>query len=156
MKGFIPCITVWQPWASLIAVGAKPYEFRSWAAPRDVRGRRIAIHAAIRPPRTEEIRALIQHLETGVTPETELHAGLALPLLRDALMMPASLVTSAVVCTAMLGEPIRATSLGREADRDMWAWPITDIEPVAPPFPARGRQGFWWVRIPAGPDEAKP
>lgn len=23
-------LTVWQPWASLIIMGAKPYEFRKW------------------------------------------------------------------------------------------------------------------------------
>lgn len=36
-------ITIWQPWASLIACGAKQYETRSWAT--SYRGL-IAIHAA--------------------------------------------------------------------------------------------------------------
>ncbi len=36
-------ITIWQPWASLIACGAKKYETRSWAT--NYRGP-IAIHAA--------------------------------------------------------------------------------------------------------------
>lgn len=39
-------ISLWQPWASLIACGAKPYETRSWAPPIDLIGRTIAIHAA--------------------------------------------------------------------------------------------------------------
>lgn len=39
-------ISLWQPWASLIACGAKPYETRSWAPPRDLIGQPIAIHAA--------------------------------------------------------------------------------------------------------------
>lgn len=38
-------ITVWQPWASLLACGAKQYETRSW--PTKYRGP-IAIHAAKR------------------------------------------------------------------------------------------------------------
>lgn len=37
-------LTLYQPWASLIAVGAKRFETRSW--PTEYRGR-IAIHAAI-------------------------------------------------------------------------------------------------------------
>ena len=37
-------ITLWQPWASLLACGAKQYETRSWAT--NYRGP-IAIHAAI-------------------------------------------------------------------------------------------------------------
>lgn len=44
-------VSLWQPWASLIACGAKQVETRSWPAPRGVVGRRIAIHAAKR--RTE-------------------------------------------------------------------------------------------------------
>jgi hypothetical protein len=27
----MPAISLWQPWASLIAVGIKPFETRSWA-----------------------------------------------------------------------------------------------------------------------------
>lgn len=39
-------ISLWQPWASLIACGDKPFETRHWAPPRDLVGQRIAIHAA--------------------------------------------------------------------------------------------------------------
>ena len=39
-------ISLWQPWASLIACGVKPYETRSWAPPRELIGQPIAIHAA--------------------------------------------------------------------------------------------------------------
>jgi hypothetical protein len=40
-------ITIWQPWASLIAIGAKQYETRSWET--KYRGP-IAIHAAKKDP----------------------------------------------------------------------------------------------------------
>ena len=39
-------ISLWQPWASLIACGAKPFETRHWVPPRELIGQRIAIHAA--------------------------------------------------------------------------------------------------------------
>lgn len=39
-------ISLWQPWASLIACGAKPFETRHWAPPPELIGQRIAIHAA--------------------------------------------------------------------------------------------------------------
>lgn len=38
-------LTIWQPWASLLACGAKKYETRSWAT--KYKGQ-IAIHAAIK------------------------------------------------------------------------------------------------------------
>lgn len=41
-------ISLWQPWASLIAAGVKAYETRSWAPPRELIGKPIAIHAAKR------------------------------------------------------------------------------------------------------------
>lgn len=39
------CLTLWQPWASLIAVGAKRFETRSWGT--DWRGS-LAIHASLK------------------------------------------------------------------------------------------------------------
>lgn len=41
------CISLWQPWATLIAIGAKKIETRSWKPPME-RGVpfRLAIHAA--------------------------------------------------------------------------------------------------------------
>lgn len=41
-------ITLWQPWASLIALEVKTIETRSWPAPASLIGKRIAIHAAAR------------------------------------------------------------------------------------------------------------
>lgn len=47
----IPALTVWQPWASLVAVGANRYETRSWPAPQTLQpGDLLAIHAAARRP----------------------------------------------------------------------------------------------------------
>jgi hypothetical protein len=34
-------LTIWQPWASLIMAGCKPYEFRRWAAPQRLVGQRL-------------------------------------------------------------------------------------------------------------------
>ena len=39
-------LSIWQPWASLIAVGAKHYETRGWQPPRKMIGQRVAIQAA--------------------------------------------------------------------------------------------------------------
>ena len=44
-------LTLWQPYATLIACGAKTIETRSWAAPESLIGQRLAIHAAVRPVR---------------------------------------------------------------------------------------------------------
>jgi activating signal cointegrator 1 len=40
------CLSIWDPWATLIAIEAKEYETRSWRPPEALIGQRIAIHAA--------------------------------------------------------------------------------------------------------------
>lgn len=40
-----PAITVYQPWASLIAYGFKEFETRHWQPPQKYIGELIAIHA---------------------------------------------------------------------------------------------------------------
>lgn len=42
MKAF----SLWQPWASLVACGAKPFETRDYAPPRSMIGQPFAVHAA--------------------------------------------------------------------------------------------------------------
>lgn len=43
----LPVLTLHQPWASLIALGVKTIETRSWPAPKGLIGERIGIHAAL-------------------------------------------------------------------------------------------------------------
>lgn len=152
----LKALTVWQPWASLIIAGVKPYEFRGWPAPHAVRGSEIAIHAGARPVRRAEIADLIVRLRspdawtTGLKPE-------ALPLLERWHASVGLLPLSSVIGTAMLGEPRRAyeivANLGghiNDSDRHEhanWAWPMLDVRALAPIVPAKGAQGFWdWRR----------
>ena len=145
-------LTVWQPWASLIAAGVKPYEFRGWAFPRSLEGARIAIHAGARPVRRPEISDLVVRLKRTGAWTTALRPD-ALELLERALQSPGMLPLSHVLCTAVLGRPRRASEIvaefggpANDSDRNAhgnWAWPLTDIEQVLPPQPARGAQGFW-------------
>jgi hypothetical protein len=158
----IPAITIWQPWASLIAIGAKPFEFRKWAAPVAYRGRRIAIHAGARPAKLAEIRELIVRLNTSKWRETGLDREKALPLLEGAARDPKGMWHSAVTCIATLGKPLRDAELFaamgvdgpvNDSDRDEhsnWGWPLTDITPLEPPRPAVGSQGFWQFQVPEG------
>lgn len=149
----IPAITIWQPWASLIVLGAKPYEFRGWAAPKAYRGRRIAIHAGARPVRRAEVSDLLMSLSGPQAWTTCLRPEIARPILERLHAAPKAAVLSHVVGTAVLGEPVRADAIVGEfggtlndsdrAEHCNWAWPLTDIVPCEPPVPATGAQGFW-------------
>ena len=142
-------LTLWQPWASLVAEGCKPYEFRRWAAPFSVRGQRIAIHAGARPMKRVELLDLIELVETEGQVGTALVVEPALALLRGILAGTVEVPRSAVVCTAVLGVPVKAVDLPPEfadsdrVDHHVWGWPLSDIRRLTPPVPARGAQGFW-------------
>ncbi|MCG6115056.1 MAG: ASCH domain-containing protein [Mesorhizobium sp.] len=146
-------LTIWQPWASLIMAGAKPYEFRGWPAPRSLRGQRIAIHAGARPVRKAEVADLIMSLRSAEAWTTALRPEIALPILERAYSRPGALPLASILGTAILGEPRRASEIVEEfgarlndSDRDQhsnWAWPLTEIEPLEPFQPAKGAQGFW-------------
>jgi hypothetical protein len=57
VTGGLPMLTLWEPWATLIAVGAKTIETRSWAAPPGLIGERIGIHAGRTPRGLDLVRA---------------------------------------------------------------------------------------------------
>lgn len=164
-------LTIWQPWASLILVGAKPWEFRSWQPPRWLIGKRMAIHAGARPVKPKEVRALILGLKGGFgleRPALLEEPALALlerverglveakkpTLATQAYRLP----MSAVIGTAIVGEPMRgdkcaqAIGLGRagnDSDRDgtfNWGWPMLEIKPLLPPVECTGAQGLWDFR----------
>lgn len=155
MRRAYAAITVWQPWASLIAYEAKVFEFRGWRPAPSLIGQRIAIHAAARAVNPVELRALLVKLHSPAWRETGIlgrEAGIK--LLEAMKPEPWLLPRSAVVCVALLGKPLAnaelAESLGVEhvndSDRDQHAnigWPLSDVCRLEPPVPARGNQGFW-------------
>lgn len=150
-------LTVWQPWASLIAAGYKPYEFRSKGRGHPltrVIGERIAIHAGARPVRQGEILDLIYGFKGRY--------GRQRPALDEgaqsylAALPRSSYPRSCIVCTAVVGEPIRGDEAarrmgiplaGNDSDREgtfNWGWPMLDIQKV-PNIPCKGAQGVWNV-----------
>lgn len=111
-------ISLWQPWASLIACGAKPFETRSWAPPRELIGQTIAIHAAKKIDKgaaqfAEELM-YGQHSDGGFALADKLEASMkGTP---DSLMGQfgqALMPIGAVVCTAKL---VAAFQLGGLAE----------------------------------------
>ena len=144
-------LTIWQPWASLIIQGLKSYEFRRWPAPKSVRGERIAIHASARAVRRDEIADLLlnEGRLLGSTGGSPMQLILARAFLERAHVSPGLLLRGVILGTAVLGEPVKATVAmkgivpAEEIRPDIWAWPLTDIRPLAEPRPARGEQGFW-------------
>lgn len=163
-------LTVYQPWATLIALEVKPFEFRGFDhASRNgtVGGARIAIHASAREPKYKEIVDLCDRMAAKIknAPATPMGSmggtGLlatALPILQriragmEGKGEQFPLPLSAIVCLATLGKAVRADTLfagtsTNDSDRDehaLYAWPMLAVK-ATPPIPCRGLQGFWNV-----------
>lgn len=100
-------ISLWQPWASLIAAGAKPFETRHWAPPRELIGTTIAIHAAKKIDKSAidlaEMIAYGQHPEGGFPLADKLSAlDNNCPDERMGIFGHATFPIGCVVCTARL------------------------------------------------------
>jgi hypothetical protein len=147
------CLTVWQPWASMIVLGIKPYEFRGWAAPKWVQGQRIGIHAGARLTRRTEVDELLDGLrmeKAGMGLPTTLQVDAAIAFLEEVIVGHCmGLPTSAVIGTSTIGRPVLAKDLAElradsdRVDHTKWAWPMLDVQRALPPRPATGAQGFW-------------
>ena len=143
-------ISLWQPYASLIAAGVKTIETRGQPPPKGVIGQRIAIHAA-------------KAIETADVRNRERHHRIAAAL--NDPEWEKNIPRGAVVCTAILDHTAQVhgpehngqvtVSGNHLVAVDEWGdfglgrslWFLRDVEPVDPPAPARGRQWFWnWER----------
>lgn len=121
-------LTLWQPWATLIAMDHKRFETRSWKRGNLI-GERIAIHAAKRPPK-DLPRDLLHELEE---------------LTLDPLHLPLGAILGTAVVSDVHQTEVIAPSLTRRelAFGDYavgrWAWRLAYVEMLPVPQPTQGR-----------------
>lgn len=150
-------LTLYEPWASLVVAGAKPFEFRGHRPPSTIIGERIVIHASRQPIDRQEVRAMLNTLERKINPDAAelcLVADKAIPVLRHFLNPHEVQPYGCGLGTAIGGEgrnglEIANTEFGAglvdvgELNAN-WGWPLTDVIKWAEPVPARGYQGIWF------------
>lgn len=136
-------LTLWQPWASLVACGAKRFETRRWST--DYRGP-LAIHAAARPVEMWRMGAAWLAL-VGQTLNPKASWVEARNELRHLPYgkIVATCILDAVASTDLIEIPALGT-LEREFgdwSAGRFTWRLKDVQPVDPPIPWRGRQRLW-------------
>ena len=137
-------LTLHQPWATLIALGIKTIETRSWPPPRDLIGQTIAIHAGrtLEPNPGPEIDAILRQTH-GERWQHQLPAGavLATATVSRACQVAGPVPDSGQVITRC-GQLIATDPYG-DFSAGRWLWFLTDISPLPEPIPATGRQRLW-------------
>lgn len=132
-------LSLWQPWATLIAIGAKQYETRSWATA--YRGP-LVIHAA----KSNEGLSCIRQ-----PPFRLALAGQHWNHINDIPRGVALCVVDLVDCIrtdkirASLSEQERA--FGDYSDR-RYAWKLVNVRIFKAPIPMRGAQGLFDCTVP--------
>lgn len=152
MSTEIRLLSLWQPWASLIAMGLKQYETRSWGT--NYRGR-IAIQAAKRPVDSDGIRVWLEAQKlAGVTGDPRFHTYLNLPL--GAIVAVAELTACKWIESEYnpVAETLYAyTNEQSDLERAVgnwqpgrYAWKLDNIRPIAQPILCKGAQGLRIIR----------
>ena len=118
-------LTLHQPWASAIAMGAKTIETRSW--PTKYRGPLI-IHAGKRDPEDTPPKAW------GID---QYPLGCIVAVCRLSNCIPTEQVVFEAGKVGMIEESYGDYTPGR------WALILNDIHALKEPFPCRGMQGLW-------------
>ena len=130
-------ITIWQPWASLIAYGIKTRETRTHRPPRRLTEdrpsevgearERIAIHAAKR-------RVTRDEMHSTMAPSILPYQAFPLPL--GAVVAVARIARVDVADGTQL-DPYGDYTAGR------FYWTLEDVQRFEQPVPAVGHQGWW-------------
>ena len=143
-------ITLWQPWAQLIADGVKRYETRSWKPPRHLIGKRIAIHAAKRKVREQDLpNEVAWRIYIGYGPRWHERipygAIVATAMLVDVFhikevqpdCLKVEVLSRPGLHTSISIDPLGDYSPGR------YVWSLIDIKRLDSPVEVKGMQRLW-------------
>lgn len=122
-------LTLWQPWAHLVANGEKLIENRPWEPPDWIIDKRFAIHAGLRWDRDSAILAAALG---GVELAKE-------DVVRGAVIGVAKVITSVTD---------EATAEACVPGHGKWffgpyGWVLEDVQILSTPIPCRGYQKLW-------------
>jgi hypothetical protein len=154
-------ITIYQPWASLIAVGAKRYETRSWATKH--RGK-IAIHAGKKRPSKLLTAAEYEFYRRAMgvlgydSAGRRTESSIACPL--GAVIATAEIVECwEVIRKDKHGAALLVNRIDKYDDRIIrepvnellfgdftpgrYAWELANVKLLDTPIPVKGKQGLW-------------
>lgn len=130
-------LSLLQPWATLIAIGAKQIETRSWST--SYRGP-VAIHASLSFPRDTRILC-------GESPFCDVLRAAGIDL--DTLDLPRGVIVATATIETIV--PTRQLlTIPHEPERSFgdyapgrFAWFLGNINPLVVPIPAKGKLGLW-------------
>ena len=144
----MPAISMWQPWAGLVADRHKKIETRSHNGFRSLEGQRVAIHATAFPgwPVFERRLALAMALVECCGTEAQVLA--CRVDLFGAIQSHGKFLATAFVADHRLMTPGDEANALCTCNRGRYAIVFSDIIRLEAPIPAKGHQGVWYWDVP--------
>jgi len=158
VPGQMPCIGLWQPWASFITWDEKRFETRGWRT--DYRGR-IAILAAKKWDREIKDWCCEQPHRKVICAHLDISQDVPdywfLERVRERMMFGAIVATARIADCISTDRELRLRDAIRQYGAryefkfgdysvERFAWRLEDVEALAEPIPFTGRQG--WFNVP--------
>ncbi len=149
-------ITLYQPYASLIADGFKTIETRTHDRLRGLAGKRIAIHAAARAPSNPYLdqcwrEAAVHGVDEEALEWLSHHPG------GDVEFAPLAVIlcTAQVATFGLLNDEEHGRAACCHIDRNRFGLFLEDVRTLEEPVPYKGNRGIWNVPDDVIPDYAR-
>ncbi len=136
----LKAISLWQPWASLIPLGLKHYETRSWKT--SYRGKLLICSTA------KETKAEYQQY-LKICDEVELPPWNETNFLLGCAIAVCELVDCIKMTTELIAQQSATEILCGDWQVDRYAWKLENIQPIEP-FAVKGKQGLFNIFLPEG------
>lgn len=137
----IKTLTLWDPWGTLVSLGEKVYETRSWAT--NYRGP-LAIHVA-RRWQIEQVQIMQQEPYRSVLGKHGFSVSANFPLGCVVAVVDLTGVYRTEDMRASLGE--QELAFGDYRDGRL-AWKLGNVRKLPKPVRATGAQGLWYWDVP--------
>lgn len=129
----LKALSLTQPWATLVAIGAKTVETRSWRT--SYRGP-IAIHASKGYPMGARVVCLQEPFRSVLQAEGPLQLGAIVALVQLVDVRPVELL---VGCLSPQERAFGDYSAGR------YGWVLANVQRLPVPLPCKGALGLWSI-----------
>jgi activating signal cointegrator 1 len=125
----LPALSLWQPWATLVAIGAKRNETRSWSTSYEGP---LAIHATK------------GNLDREVLDAESFRRALAGRELPRGAVLAVGWLDGCVRTASLVGTGLSDQEMAfGDYTPGRWAWLFARVIELSQPVPARGAQGMW-------------
>jgi hypothetical protein len=129
-------ISLWLPWASLIPLGLKHYETRSWKT--NYRGK-LLICSAVKSTKDQYQQYLKICNEVELPPWSDFLRGCAIAV--------CDLVDCVEMTAEFIGQQSQTEILCGDWQIGRYAWKLENIQPITEPFAVKGKQGLFNVSV---------